>query len=273
MLQPLRIRAFNPGPMTGQGNNTYLLSGAKGGATLIDAGIGAPRHLAEIESHLVPRGVALELVLVTHADHDHAAGVASLAARHPGVRFAKFPWPGEDEKYPVVWRPLTDDERIEAAGETLRVLHTPGHSPDHVSFWHEPSATAFTGDLVVPGGSVVIQWSRGGRLEPYLESLRRVLALRPQSLFPAHGEHVVNPMALLASYLEHRTERERQVVAALESGYDTVRAIAECIYDRIDAALMPAAQENVRAHLEKLKDEGRTSEDHGRWRLQGVNRT
>src|SRR4029077_12926899 len=75
-----------------------------------------------------------------------------------------------------------------------------------------------------------------------------------------------DPRTVLAGYLEHRRQRERQVFAALEAGHATVQAIAESIYDGLAPALMPAAQENVRAHLEKLKRDGRATDDNGRWR-------
>jgi hypothetical protein len=57
------------------------------------------------------------------------------------------------------------------------------------------------------------------------------------------------------------------VVAALRADHSDVPAIAESIYDGLDPALMPAARENVRAHLEKLKADGVVKEDGGRWRL------
>src|SRR5262249_19519220 len=135
--------------------------------------------------------------------------------------------------------------------ERLRVVDTPGHSPDHVAFWHEASGTVFTGDLVVLGSSVMIDWSRGGDLGEYMRSLERVLALEPQSLLPAHGPLIDRPREVLTAYLDHRRLRERQVLAALAAGHATVEAIAESIYHGLDPALMAAARENVRAHLEK----------------------
>lgn len=262
-FEPLLLIAHNPGPMTGSGNNTYLLAG-DGPATLIDAGVGEPAHLAELDRAL--RGAALDAVLVTHGHPDHAAGAPAIAATHPRALFRKLPWPEEDARYDVRWRALGGDDTVIAAGEPLRVLHTPGHSPDHLAFWHEPSATIFTGDLVAQGSSVMIHWSRGGDLGQYLASLERLLALAPRRLLPAHGPPIDDPRAILTGYLEHRRFRERQVISALRAGHATVQAIAESIYDGLAPALMPAAQENVRAHLEKLKTEGRATDESGRWK-------
>ena len=108
---------------------------------------------------------------------DHASGAPAIAAAHPDATFSKFPWPEEDARYDVPWRALSDGEVVDAGGVPLTTLHTPGHSPDHVAFWHQPSATIFTGDLVVQGSSVMIHWSRGGDLGQYMASLERLLAL------------------------------------------------------------------------------------------------
>lgn len=266
VLESILLEAHNPGPMTGRGNNTYLLVGSRGSAALVDAGVGDARHVGAIARALDARLARLALVLVTHGHADHASGAPALAAAFPGAVFAKRPWPAEDPRYGVPWRALADGARLAIDDDEVIAVETPGHSPDHVAFWHEPSRTAFTGDLVVPGGSVLIQWSRGGDLRQYLRALERIRDLEPARLLPAHGVAVDDPAALLREYLAHRRLREEQVLAALRQGRRTVEAIAETIYDGLDPALMGAARENVRAHLEKLGAEGRASEQGGIWR-------
>lgn len=253
--------------MTGAGNNTYLLIEPGGSASLVDAGVADRRHLDVIAGHLAARGATLESVLVTHGHTDHVAGVVALAASHSTARFFKYPWPDQDRRYPVVWRALSDGDRLPFGRETLVALHTPGHSPDHLAFLHEPTGTVFTGDLVVAGASVVIAASRGGDLAAYFSSLQRLLDLGPSRLLPAHGREVDDASALLRRHIEHRLMRERQVLEALAAGRQTVPSIAESIYHGLSPALMPAARENVRAHLEKLGRERRAvEEEDGRWR-------
>jgi glyoxylase-like metal-dependent hydrolase (beta-lactamase superfamily II) len=265
VFDPITIDAQNPSPMTGAGNHTYLLVADNGEAVLIDAGVGDPRHLDEVAANLHERGGRLRDVLVTHGHADHASGVTALAQTYPAAQFFKHPWPDQDARYPVGWRPIGEGDMIGSAGVALTTLHTPGHSPDHLTFWHEPSRTAFTGDLVVLGSSVMIHASRGGDLAQYLASLERLLTLSPSRLLPAHGPAITDPASLLRGYVEHRRARERQVLAALAAGRDTVPSIVESIYDDLAPALVPAASENVFAHLEKLRREGRVTDDNGRW--------
>jgi glyoxylase-like metal-dependent hydrolase (beta-lactamase superfamily II) len=265
-MNPVLLTAYNPGAMTGPGNNTYLVTGAGGRAVLIDAGVGHERHLRDIGALLAAERCTLERVLVTHGHADHASGAPAIAALHPSALFEKYPWPEEDSRYDVAWRALADGQTVAVGDDELIVLYTPGHSPDHAAFWHEPTRTVFTGDLVARDSSVMIHWSRGGNLSAYMASLELVLALEPRQLLPAHGPRIDDPRAVLVGYLEHRRARERQVIAAVARGDATVQAIAESIYDGLDPALMPAARENVRAHLEKLKTDGvAVTDDSGRW--------
>jgi len=254
------MHAANPGPFTGSGNWTYLIPGAA--PVLIDAGVGHAAHLSAL-ALAAPDGPAE--VLVTHVHSDHSAGAAAIHARWPAARFSKHPWPERDAKIDVPWHTLTDGARVETAEGVIEVLHTPGHAPDHLAFWHADSRTLFAGDLLVSGGTVFIPASSGGNLVDYLQSLARLLDLRPLRALPAHGPAIDDPVALIHHYLDHRRRREEQIVTALESGLSTIDAVTEHIYTSLASAVVPMAKESVLSHLKKLEHEGRVCRDGQQW--------
>ena len=252
----LAIPAGNPSPWTGPGgNNTYLLTGAV--PTLVDAGVGNAAHIDAVAAalqHGQPGAAPLAQVLVTHSHPDHVGGVPALIARWPGVSVRNA---GPDA--------CRDEESITAGNTTLRALHTPGHAPDHFCFLDEATGDLYCGDLARLGGTIVIPASAGGSLVQYLASLRRVRALQPRRLLPGHGPIIDEPVRLIDSYLEHRAEREAQVIEALRSGASSIDRMVERIYSNLHPSVVRAAADSVLAHLIKLRDEGRIVEHAGQW--------
>lgn len=257
------VPGFNPGPYTGAGNNTYVISGEI--PTLVDAATGKAAHLTALAEALA--STQLAQVLVTHAHPDHANGCDPIAERWSDAVFRKMPWPERDQLQSVECVPIEDGDRIPAGDGTLLAVHTPGHAPDHLCFFDETTGTLFSADLVVPGSSVVIPASRGGSLAQYLASLRRVLALAPARMLPAHGRAIDDPGAVLSQHLEHRQRREDQIVAALHAGDRRPEAIVDRLYEGLDPSLKRLGQESVLAHLVKLRDEGRARSDGEEWEL------
>jgi glyoxylase-like metal-dependent hydrolase (beta-lactamase superfamily II) len=202
-------------------------------------------------------------VLVTHGHTDHASGAAALAARFPGVRFSKMPWPERDVRWPLPWEALADGSTVAAGDTTLTAVHTPGHAPDHLCFWHAESRTMFCGDLAQRGTTIYIPPNLQGDLIAYLTSLERVIALQPARLLPAHGPVIEDPEASLRVYIEHRLTRERQIIDLIRDGAQTPDAIADRLYRGLTETLMPMARESVLAHLIKLEHEGRAARRAG----------
>ena len=262
-MNPVPIHAFNPGPMTGDGNWTWLIPGRV--PTLIDAGTGDPQHLDALEAALA--GARLAQVLVTHAHVDHASGAVAIAQRFEGVRFLKMPWAERDSRWPVAWQSIGDGAVIETGDDQLRAVHTPGHAPDHLCFWHEESRTLFSGDLAVKGTTVYIPPNLRGDLADYLASLERVRSLKPSRLLPAHGPVIDDPDALLRGYLQHRHEREEQILSALRTGSATPEALVPLIYRGLRENLLQVARETVLAHLLKLEREGRARRSGESWNI------
>jgi glyoxylase-like metal-dependent hydrolase (beta-lactamase superfamily II) len=272
----MRVRlvfGHNPGPWTGAGSNTWLVGGAV--PTLIDAGSGERAHVDELAATLEGTGEArLAQVLVTHGHIDHAGGAAAIAVRWPEARFAKMPWAERDGRFPVSWHPLEPDQLVDAGDTQLWVVHTPGHSPDHVCFFEPRGGVLFAGDLVMTGGTVVIPASHGGDLARYLDSLRRVLELQPRRILAGHGPVIEQPAALLRGYIAHRLARERQIIDALtQHGPVSIPALVSLVYAELKPELHGVAAENVLAHLRKLESESSAHPDEPgdvlavRWRF------
>lgn len=207
---------------------------------LVDAGVGQPEHVEAVAAAL--GGRALARVLVTHGHSDHVKGIPALQAR----------WPAVD-----VWRAprFADGMLVEAGDTTLRVIHTPGHAPDHVCFFDEGAGDLYCGDLARLGGTIVIPARQGGDLRAYLASLRRVRDLAPRRLLPGHGPIIDDPRTLIDQYIRHRQEREQQVRDALQDGCRTAVEIAERIYGPMPDTLARAAVDTIEAHLIKLRSD------------------
>lgn len=265
-MHPVALNARNPGPMTGGGNWTWLLTGRI--PTLIDAGTGHARHIDSIAEAL--KGRPLAQVLVTHAHSDHASGASALAGRMSGARFLKMPWPERDARWPAPWEPLSDGEVVDAGDTSLTVLHTPGHAPDHLCFWHEESRTLFGGDIAIKGTTVYIPSAHHGDLAAYIASIERVIALQPVRLLPAHGSVITDPVTVLRRYLVHRQEREEQILALVMRGIGTPDAIAAGLYRGLSDERMMRAREMVGAHLIKLEREGRVIRRDDAWHMIGA---
>ena len=236
-MNPVLIPAGNPSEWTGPtGNNTWLLLGSE--PALVDAGIGEPEHVEAVARAL--GGVPLARVLITHWHPDHVKGLPALKERWPGLTVIE-----------------SGTEPVPAGDGVLEIVPTPGHSPDHLCFFDRDSGDLYCGDLARRGGTNVIPASKGGDLRAYLDSLRRVRDLKPRRLLPGHGPIVDDPIALIDEYIAHREQREQQILKAILEGARTVPDIVSRVYPALPASLSEAAAESVRAHLMKLRDEGR----------------
>jgi glyoxylase-like metal-dependent hydrolase (beta-lactamase superfamily II) len=227
----VRIVAPNPGPMTLEGTNTYLYGSDP--CTAIDPGPDDDGHLDAIRAAAEERG-GIGLVLLTHSHGDHADG-----ARRLGVEVVL---PGDGQEH---------------AG--LRALATPGHAADHVCLL-TADGVCFSGDLVLGEGSTFVP-PDGGSLAAYMGSLRLLQAREIELICPGHGPWVTDPAAKLAEYVEHREMRERRLLAALERGERSKRALLAEVWSDVPERMRPAAAMVMDAHLQKLAAEGRLPAD------------
>jgi glyoxylase-like metal-dependent hydrolase (beta-lactamase superfamily II) len=253
MLPIVRILAPNPSVFTLEGTNTWIVG--RDPSIVIDPGPDDPSHLDEVIRTAGPIG----LVLVTHDHPDHSPGALPLAGR-AGAPVHAWRLGGAER--------ISDGQTFRIGAVSLTAVHTPGHTSDHVVF-HIPAVSAmFTGDVVLGRGTSFID-PPDGDLAKYLRSLARLQEMAPRVLYPGHGPIVLRAGAKLKEYVEHRAEREGQIVASLSDGPRTIGAIVDDLYAEYPKDLHALAARSVLAHLIKLQNEGRVGRtgkgDDARW--------
>ncbi len=250
-LSPLvrRIVAPNPGKMTGAGTNTYLVGIDE--IAVIDPGPESDDHLDAVTGC---GGDRIRWILCTHTHPDHSPGAAALKAA-TGAEVLAF---GNRDGLKVDKR-IGQGHRVEATEFRLTAHHTPGHASNHLCFFLEEERMLFSGDHIMQGSTVVIS-PPDGDMAVYLESLAKVRQLRLRSIAPGHGHLVDDPKALIDWYVEHRLEREQQVLSALgAAGTAKIAGLVAEIYPDLDPELVPVAKRTVHAHLLKLAAEGKVT--------------
>ena len=254
------VTAPNPGFMTGDGTNQYLLGETR--LTLIDAALGAGPNLDRLQAELEDAKGRIEQILLTHIHPDHLGGAMELRA-HFGARLGMHV---SRRGYAGVEPDWTYDEgdTIGFEGGTLRVVHTPGHESGHCCFFEPQRRWLFTGDHVVGQGTVVIA-PPDGDMSAYIASLERLLALPARILMGGHGPVVTDPRAKIQEYVTHRKMREQQVVDCLRDAVESIPDIVARLYRDVHPALHVVAERSVEAHLSKLVREGRARRDGERY--------
>lgn len=249
-----RVVAPNPSHMTLDGTNTYVAGQAGSGAAfVIDPGPDDPAHLRRVRSALTDLDAECCGIVVTHHHLDHSEAAEAWARELGAVVAASSP-----EVAGPDGRLLADGDIVDAAGLKLTAVTTPGHTADHLCF-RLPDGGLLAGDHILGRGTSVVAWPEGD-LAAYLDSLRRVLDLGPDVLYPGHGPELAeDPEAVISYYLEHRAWREAQVIAALEQDPGLAARPSDLvakIYTDVDQMLWPAAELSTRACLVKLAAEG-----------------
>jgi len=264
--------------------NVYLVADGGRGA-LIDAGY-ADEDSSQARLEYL-RGIpSLELtyIILTHHHIDHASGAPRLReamdARiclHPREDRTLRDWKddapqdlppaGSLEERVRAWRHeaarATADRLVEGGdtiavgGVTLEVIHTPGHTLGSICLYLREERALFTGDTVLGLGTVAIVPPPHGDMALYVQSLERLKAYDAALLLPGHGPPVHDVGRKLQELIDHRHERERQILVALGHGYITLQALMDDIYPELDRRLLNMARGQILAHLAKLEGEGR----------------
>jgi hydroxyacylglutathione hydrolase len=235
--------------MTLQGTQTYIVGRER--CAIIDPGPDLDEHVDAV-ARAVSGGVAVS-ILITHAHPDHDAGAARLAARLEAPIVS-----GE--------RGLKDGDVIATDDGDLIALHTPGHTPDHYSFWWPTESSIFCGDLMMGGLDTALVAPPEGDLTDYLASLDRLKGLDAQVIYPAHGPAITDPLDALERYRHHRLDREDQVLAGLADQAVSAEQLTDQVYGpELEPGLRPYARAAIDAYLAHLEKMGRVRRGKMGW--------
>ncbi|MFD7662913.1 MBL fold metallo-hydrolase [Streptomyces sp. NPDC059788] len=248
------VLAPNPSPMTLDGTNTWIVAEPDSDvAVVIDPGPLDETHLKAVVDAAGQAGKRVGLTLLTHGHPDHAEGAArfaeltgsSVRALDPALRLG-------DEG-------LAAGDVITTGGLELRVVPTPGHTADSLSFHLPADAAVLTGDTILGRGTTVVAHP-DGRLGDYLDSLRRLRSLTVDdgvtTVLPGHGPVLNDAQGVVEFYLAHRANRLAQVETAVEAGHRTPSEVVASVYADVDRTLWPAAELSVRAQMDYLGEHG-----------------
>lgn len=247
----------NPGPMTLEGTNTWILRepGARG-VVVVDPGPHDERHLERVARSVQEQGAQVQMALVTHHHFDHTEGSRYFS------ELTGAPVHAVDPKVRVGGTGLEDGQVITAEDLELQVIATPGHTRDSVCFLLEADSALLTGDTILGHGTTVIDGDDG--LAPYLDSLYRLRDLvkeyQVRTLLPGHGPILTSPLAAIDSYIDHRESRLEQIREAVRAGAAEVEEIIDRVYPDVVESLRPAAASSVRAQLRYLAVKGELPE-------------
>ncbi len=237
------VLAPNPGPMTLDGTNTWVL--LEPGATealVVDPGPLDERHLRTVLETVAGLGARVGLTLLTHGHADHAES----AARFAELTHARVHALGRGQ------HDLHDGQSLTVGGLEVAVVATPGHTSDSLSFLLPAENALLTGDTILGRGTSVVAWP-DGELAAYLDSLERIEAMTGSGdvvrILPGHGPALDDAASVVRHYRQHRRERLEQVRAAVAAGAGDAQQVVETVYADVPRDVWPAAELSVRAQL------------------------
>ncbi len=291
-----RVIARNPSKYTYLGTGTYIVG--HGDVAVIDPGPTIDGHRDALAAALA--GERVRTIVVTHCHGDHSPLAAWLheTTGAPTVAFgphgavddepdepdpedvaaddaAEAPDPHDEPKetldlaFDPDLRVADGEVAATGPGYTLRAVHTPGHTSNHMCYALDEARALFTGDHVM-GWSTTIVSPPDGDMRAYIDSLRKVQGRADSVLWPTHGAPVTDPAPFLQAYLDHRLEREAQVLEMVRAGVTKIVDIVDILYVDVKPELHKPARRSVLAHLVKLVDDGQVACDTDKPRVRSI---
>ncbi len=241
--------------------NVYLVAGRE--AALVDAGYGDEADVRARVDYI--KGLAdsrLAYIVVTHAHADHAGGAEGIKEA-TGAKIILHRLDVETQnryfRATTVDTVVEDGDTLAVDGHEIEVIHSPGHSPGHICLYLRGAKALFSGDNVPGAGTTAIAPPQGD-MGQYVESLRRLLAYDIETIYPGHGPAIKEPRRKIQELVDHRLDREEQVLGCLRRGKGTIEEMVREIYPELDRRLLGAARGQVLAHLIKLERERRVTQ-------------
>lgn len=265
-MQVIRVTAPNPGFMTGNGTNTYVLQSSQGNCIVVDPG---PLIDAHIEALVTACGGIdnIKVIAVTHMHPDHSPAAMRLKELSQAALYSGYTIDDQfQDKSFIAENILAHDQLIELDELRLRCIYTPGHVDNHFCFLLENKQLLMTGDHMMQGSTVVIIPPQGN-MSKYLQSLEILKNYAITQLAPGHGEYINEPIKEIDAIITHRLQREAKVIAKLSTCRQPIslEGLTELVYDDVETHLHVMASFSLLAHLQRLQELGAALEKNKMW--------
>lgn len=260
-----RVTAKNPSAFTFHGTGTYIVGHGK--VAVIDPG---PLMDAHVDALLkAVEGEEVTHILITHTHNDHSPAAAPLKKKTGAPTYGFGPHGSGKESVEeggdMAFVPdvtIRHGDRIQGDGWTFECVHTPGHTSNHMCFALLEEKALFTGDHVM-GWSTSIVSPPDGDMRAYMDSLDLLLQRADEIYWPTHGAPIRDPKPFVRAFVEHRLDRERQIMDQIDAGHSKIADMVPVMYAAVDPKLYPAAARSVLAHVVRMVEDGRLKTDSG----------
>lgn len=263
-----RITCNNPGPFTWMGTNTYILGEKE--VAILDPGPMDEEHIANLIAAC--NGETISKILISHTHADHSPGARLLQEKTGAPIYAEGghrparplhlgeinPLDASADTSLEIDVYVKDGDLIKGNGWELEVLHTPGHTANHLAFAFTDGSGLFSADHVMAWSTSIVA-PPDGSMRDYMKSLDKLMAREDAVYWPGHGGIVEDVAPFLAGLKAHRQGREKSVLDRLTAGDETIPEMVSIVYRDVDKALHGAAALSMFAHIEDLVEQGLVS--------------
>ena len=269
-----RLLAPNPSPFTFYGTGTYIIGDEE--VAVIDPGPKIESHIKNLLK-LISQASKVHLFIThTHADHSPASKI--IKDNINCITYGYGPYPRKnfntefEEGHDLTFKPdvtLKDGELIKGKNWSIRAIHTPGHTSNHMCYGLEENSILFSGDHIM-GWSTTVIIPPDGNMSSYIDSLKKVLDYDYKVVYPTHGGPIVKPKQFVRALIKHRLMRQKQITNELKKNKLSLKEMVCKFYKTTDKRLWPAAEKSILANLLSLKSKGIVIDENDKktiWKL------